>query len=367
MKTRGFTLIELLAVIIILSIIALIASPIIIGLIDDARKKAFTTTANNLVDVMEDKCQLQILKKETITTTYKFDDGVISPSLNIKGALPINGTAIVDSSCNVVLSVTNGSFTATKTMTTEDIEVVEGSQVEELYPVYANGTAIYFNPVTGVTCTSAEAVSTTGTKTGCMKWHTFNDGGNTSGTINMILDHNTTSTIAWNSSASTVSGPNEILTRLQSDTSSWAGVPTRTDSYSVSNGSSTYTINYSGYKARIISANEVAMITGNTSFNETTSLGSNYFFFDNNSTSTPSTYTGKYSWLYNYTYNCTNYGCSVADNNLFGYWASTSISGTVGSAWSVRYYSSLIGNDTTVSSSNAYGLRPVITISKNVL
>ena len=40
MKNKGFTLIELLAVIVILAIIALIATPIIIGMIDDARSSA---------------------------------------------------------------------------------------------------------------------------------------------------------------------------------------------------------------------------------------------------------------------------------------------------------------------------------------
>ena len=37
MKNKGFTLIELLAVIVILAIIALIATPIILGIINDAR------------------------------------------------------------------------------------------------------------------------------------------------------------------------------------------------------------------------------------------------------------------------------------------------------------------------------------------
>src|SRR5574344_1151050 len=44
-SSGGFTLIELLAVIVILAIIALIASPIIIGLIDDARKEAAANSA----------------------------------------------------------------------------------------------------------------------------------------------------------------------------------------------------------------------------------------------------------------------------------------------------------------------------------
>ena len=40
MNKKGFTLIELLAVIVILAIIALIATPIILGVIDNARKNS---------------------------------------------------------------------------------------------------------------------------------------------------------------------------------------------------------------------------------------------------------------------------------------------------------------------------------------
>ena len=66
------------------------------------------------------------------------------------------------------------------------------------YFSYKNGTAIYYNPVSGTKCNASEAVSTTGTKTGCMKWYAFNDDSESS-TVNMILDHNTTAGIAWNS------------------------------------------------------------------------------------------------------------------------------------------------------------------------
>ena len=45
MKNKGFTLIELLAVIVILAIIALIATPIILGIIDDARTESRERTA----------------------------------------------------------------------------------------------------------------------------------------------------------------------------------------------------------------------------------------------------------------------------------------------------------------------------------
>ncbi len=52
-NNKGFTLIELLAVIVILAIIALIASPIIIGLIDDARKEAAANSAYGVYHSVE--------------------------------------------------------------------------------------------------------------------------------------------------------------------------------------------------------------------------------------------------------------------------------------------------------------------------
>ena len=56
MKNKGFTLIELLAVIVILAIIALIATPIILGIIDDARKSSSERGAELVISSVEWKC-----------------------------------------------------------------------------------------------------------------------------------------------------------------------------------------------------------------------------------------------------------------------------------------------------------------------
>ena len=366
MKKNGFTLIEVLGVIIILSIIALIAIPTINIITEQSKKEAFETTANNVVSAIEDACQIQTLRGEAIVKTYTFTDGVVSPSINVKGKLPTAGTATVDSSCNVILNVTNGNFTATKTSSEDSVTVVDGNQVPLTYTVYANGTAVYFNPETGKKCGEDEAVSTTGTKTGCVKWYTFNDGGESSDTINLILDHNTTAVVAWNSTGSNVSGPTNVLTQLQTDTSSWEGVPARVDSYSVSNGTATYNINYSTYKARLITAGEISTITGNSSFVEATTPYTSWFYLDSNNQTQTATTTGasNYDWLFDYTNGCTSYGCNIANASNYGYWTSTSVSVDTFNAWYVSRSGRF--NPNSVDNADRYGIRPVITIDKSV-
>ena len=53
MKSKGFTLIELLAVIVILAIIALIATPTILGVVETARKGAAESSILGFIDAVE--------------------------------------------------------------------------------------------------------------------------------------------------------------------------------------------------------------------------------------------------------------------------------------------------------------------------
>ena len=61
---KGFTLIELLAVIIILAIIALIATPIILNVIDDAKKSAGLSEANMIYSGIENYCSVEEMKEQ---------------------------------------------------------------------------------------------------------------------------------------------------------------------------------------------------------------------------------------------------------------------------------------------------------------
>ena len=64
MKKKGFTLIELLAVIIILAIIALIATPIILNVIEDARKSAGRSETEMIMSGINNYCATSAMKNQ---------------------------------------------------------------------------------------------------------------------------------------------------------------------------------------------------------------------------------------------------------------------------------------------------------------
>ena len=223
-------------------------------------------------------------------------------------------------------------------------ELYNKSGNKRYYYYYENGTAVYYNPVSGIKCKASEAVSTTGTKTGCMKWYTFNDDSE-SPTVNMILDHNTTSSIEWSSSKKNVtyeeSDVKPEVDKLIS-VSNWKDIP------------------------RLISAVEVAKITGKTDFNSLDDT--TWYYLDTNIQTqiSKSKGTSKYAWLFDYTNGCTSYGCNIEDVNTYGYWTSTTYVTTSSDnyVWNVNW------NDLLYSHNANYignGIRPVITISKSKL
>ena len=338
MKKKGFTLIELLAVIVILAVIAIIATPAVLNIIEDSKKSAAEASARSIVgaakthymkNIMENKPNSNV---DLSTGTLKYDGeqakkGLLSYDANGN----VSGKMYISGYCVEVAS--NGNVTSTKTDESNcNIEIPEVT-------TYANGTVVYYNPETNTKCTSAEAVSTTGTKTGCMRWYTFNDEGNDR--VNLLLDHNTTAGVAWASSGSADNGPQEVLAQLESDTASWN----------------------KSINARLIEASEVAKITNNTAW---TAGGSVYYFHTNSTTQyRGAAGTNKYAWLFDNTKECTKSGCNVADSSNVGYWTNTANSGPYSSAWHVYFEGNLyIGY---VANSAGLGVRPVVTISKDIL
>ena len=111
-KNNGFTLIELLAVIVILAIIALIATPIILGIVDDAKRDAFLRSVEMVVSTTD----LDINTKPYSTTyTYTITDGDISNlNIPIKNTKGMNGSVKYDNKGNTAYAVNNGKYCVVK-------------------------------------------------------------------------------------------------------------------------------------------------------------------------------------------------------------------------------------------------------------
>ena len=147
MKNKGFTLIELLAVIVILAIIALIATPIILNIINDSKVESKKRSAENYFDAVElavanknlegkfnpSKCTISAGTKKLICEG-EFDavhcpgqNECIEPELNVKvdGEIPTEATIefengkVADGSTitigNVPLIKEKGKFKTVKT------------------------------------------------------------------------------------------------------------------------------------------------------------------------------------------------------------------------------------------------------------
>ena len=120
MKRRGFTLIELLAVIVILAIIALIATPIVMNTIEKSKKSAAERSADNYIDAVE-----------TAVATKRLDEIVLSDgvySVNTNGNICIDKTTTCNGNDEVKVEIngikpdsgskvalTNGQVVATGT------------------------------------------------------------------------------------------------------------------------------------------------------------------------------------------------------------------------------------------------------------
>ena len=88
MKKKGFTLIELLAVIVVLAVIALIATPIVLNLINTAKKGAAEQSVTGYVKAIENTIIKDMINnKEVSDGNYKYN----SIEADISGKRPTSG------------------------------------------------------------------------------------------------------------------------------------------------------------------------------------------------------------------------------------------------------------------------------------
>lgn len=122
---KGFTLIELLAVIIILAIVALVATPIILNVVDDARESAARSEASMIVSGVNNYCATAAMKNQLDSTAENIcadADGVtkeeVATMVNLGNAKVTSITYNPTSGAVTALTITSNTYTVTYNGTT---------------------------------------------------------------------------------------------------------------------------------------------------------------------------------------------------------------------------------------------------------
>jgi len=394
MKNKGYTLIELLGVMIILALLISFVLPSVINSIKSSSNKKDNLTNELIINAVklyiEDNSDEYY---EIYGNTYCIPLVTLVESNYLKSPLNLGDEEDITDLKTVKVSYTNKY----------SYEIVDNNMCTEKLITYNNGQDIYFDVEKGTGCTKEEYESsydaTTGdhlnSKTGyngitnknelneiteklekqnsCLKFYVFNNDSK-SKKVNLLLDHNTTTTVKWKSGYDNTSGPKEVIEQLKIDTDFWKGTEIP-QNYTVSQGEgfANYIIDYSNYKARLITAGEIANITVNQTFDESISNFTSTYYFDSNNSSPSETCTEgnitgcKYGWLYDRTNStCGTYGClNNSDIEMYGYWTSTSSAKGNTRAWYIYYFGNIIGDG--ISIPDSCGVRPVIEVLKTNL
>ena len=328
MKRKGFTLIELLAVIVVLAIIALIATPIVMNTIKNAKKGAAERTADNYIKQVETAVAEAKLGNNSIPNgTYDIDgngnltgaglpDGKLE--INMSGNKPTSGT----------VTIKNGGVSQDGTTMTVGDYIVSYDKdnnkqiAQELYKgilCKAVTTATTGNVPSGNYAYGDEYTCELGDNDEKTFFVLETNGDNVSLIMNKNIDSNgkgTTSgnTVAWCKSGNDNScAADGALESLKTSTTGWTKL---TES-----------------QISLPSYDQIYKAAGNKT-------------------------SGLSTWLYG--------NLSVNNSVPYTYWTSTPGGGSNSSfAWTVFYDGELacVG----VNRGDSYGVRPVITVSKSNL
>ena len=118
MRSKGFTLIELLAVIVILAIIALIATPIILGIINDVRVGARERSIDNIIQAAEMYYAQEKMKNVNISNKINIE----AIKDKIDGEIPEGGYIILNEAGDAIFNLEFKDKTYVKLSTGEIIE-----------------------------------------------------------------------------------------------------------------------------------------------------------------------------------------------------------------------------------------------------
>ena len=396
MNKRGFTLVELLAVLVILSVIALIAVPTVTKSVKNARENAYNTSITNIKLAMQswknEHSNMLPKRGEKIYLTIaglKHDSYLEQELKNPKTGLPFPNDTLLyidndSSGYHYVVDITTGTETEDYDGSTPYLEMAsikrhikEGSEYvpSTVYAYHGNGevsnatietsyidnaivdantpgtyyvlyTATIDNiPVSLVETIVVDSISAVCTGTSITTPNTYsvgdiytcNPGDGVARTfyllkiqtdsVSFIMDKNIGTNVAWDESNTIINGPESAVAYLKRVTKKWNNV-----AVSLPNGS------------------DIAIAGGDSAWNNT---------------KVSETLSG---WLYS-NLNCAVNTCteevdSSDTGTTLGYWTTTNYDLT--KAYQVEYSGKLNYNH-TITDDTYYGVRPVITVSKDLI
>ena len=155
MNKKGFTLIELLAVIVILAVIALIATPVIMNAISNAKQGAWKDAAYGIIKATENAFAKGFSETtDQLDTFFLYENGVMTSypagkTIDYKGSVPQDGGIVLHSDGSVTLAIHDGSNCAVKTKSAGTVTVSSTDKatcVSNIY--YKQATAPFSNALT---------------------------------------------------------------------------------------------------------------------------------------------------------------------------------------------------------------------------
>ena len=384
MKEKGFTLIELLAVIVILAIIALIATPIILGIIRDAKEESKEISAENYLSAVEQAIVRENMKGIFRPTECNIVDGKVTCEgkelkLEVDGEVPKNGTIYFSNGSVATGTLLNfdGYIKKINNLAKENVKAVtEKTKSTGSVPTQdSNGNIIPGSEF------KIKVNDTSG-------WLTFFVLSNDGDYVNLIAEQNITPDGTFTSEPQVGDewyetkqdnryGPQTAYTYLSTATSKWINIPiiqrfNYLDEGNQSNSEYGYMSIVTKLEKQqgeyITTITPYSLDYGNPVKHKNMRARLPYESEVTENTTCTESGASCQVWMVNYLYGSGNYKLEQKVNSTgfnFGYWLLSSNPGSKFSARSVLCHGEVDSSSTPYS--DTYGVRPVITILKSDL
>ena len=352
MKRKGFTLIELLAVIVVLAIIALIATPIVMNTIKNAKKGAAERSADNYIKQVETTIAEKRLENNPLADGPYTIDGngnltgnglTESVTIDMSGTKPSGGTVTISNGLvsKEGTTMTVGDYDVkynqeknkyeAKEKGTSSTEVLCKANTEQVTALVWNGTppptldSSYTREKVGLLASEATSKYDIGVTYTCElgdgEQNTFYVLETNGDNVSLILGMNLGNEVAWSED-----GNNHKDDESAQAVTAKATLKERTSAWTKLNEG----------QITLPTGQQIATAGGDTKWNNST--------YGNGISSA--------KWL-----------CSYTDVNKLGYWTSSPTTDGNYNAWLVHSTCTINSTMTT----EKMGIRPVITISKSQL